>query len=249
LDKDSEVMEWQNNQLAEKVFFKETPDLDVIKIFRTIQGEGPFIGIPSIFIRLAGCNLQCHFCDTDYTTNRQLIAIPEIVAKVNELRNPSSLIVITGGEPFRQPIGPLVSELYETGNTVQIETNGTIAPPEATFPYDICFICCSPKTPKVHKDLIPHIHSYKYVLRDGKIEDDGLPSSILGSHRPARPPSGFSGEIFVQPMDESAPSFGFDLDGESEERYEANKQATIESAMQHGYRMTVQMHKELMDLI
>lgn len=97
--------------------------LSVHSIFRTIQGEGPLAGCPATFIRLAGCNLQCVWCDTDYTSNVENLTVGQIIDRV--MAKPS-LVVITGGEPMRQDISLLVSALKERDHYVQIETNGTI---------------------------------------------------------------------------------------------------------------------------
>ena len=68
----------KNQQLADKPVLNETGlSLQVNSIFYTIQGEGPFAGRPAIFIRLAGCNLQCPGCDTEYT-KRQTMTVDEI---------------------------------------------------------------------------------------------------------------------------------------------------------------------------
>lgn len=123
--------------------------VDVVEIFKTIQGEGPFVGKPAIFVRLAGCNLQCPACDTDYTTNRRWLSFDEIKEQVyalmgldhtNPSRKPKHLfkqwiIVITGGEPFRQENVLLLAtylsytdENYDNNIQVQIETNGLGSP-------------------------------------------------------------------------------------------------------------------------
>src|SRR5271163_4878736 len=109
-----------NLQLVEKVDIKDT--IEVVKIFKTIQGEGPFTGIPAVFIRFAGCSLQCPKCDTDYTTNRKTMTIDEIVKEVREYNAP--LVVITGGEPFRQNVRQLVNDLFLFYFKIQVETNG-----------------------------------------------------------------------------------------------------------------------------
>ena len=92
-----------NIQPIEKIEHYGVPDdggLDVHSIFPTIQGEGPFVGQPAIFIRLAGCNLQCPLCDTEYTEGRIRLSVPVIFDAVQEhIRLFAPLIVITGGEP------------------------------------------------------------------------------------------------------------------------------------------------------
>jgi 7-carboxy-7-deazaguanine synthase len=117
-----------NQQAIEKSTSHPEGLLDVHSIFYTIQGEGPFSGFPAVFIRLAGCNLQCPHCDTEYTQGRRL-AYPEVVAEyVSTLSQPRGLVVITGGEPFRQNLTKLLQCLSDYRLLVQIESNGTLPP-------------------------------------------------------------------------------------------------------------------------
>lgn len=204
--------------------------LDVVGIFPTIQGEGPFAGRPAIFIRLAGCNLQCPQCDTDYTSYRRTKSINEITAEVYRWHTP--LVVITGGEPFRQDISKLVNALHASGREIQIETNGTFY--REDFDYSKVTIVCSPKTGSINPKLIPHIKAYKYVGRYGNLDlQDGLPLSALEhpcKPRLARPPEGAT--VYLQPEDEK-----------DETRNAANTEAVAASCMTHGYIFCLQVHK------
>jgi 7-cyano-7-deazaguanosine (preQ0) biosynthesis protein QueE len=103
----------------------------------TIQGEGPYAGRNSWFIRLGGCNLSCSWCDTPYTWDATRFDLKQEITltPVGEIldRIPaSSLAVLTGGEPMmhqdRAGWLKLVTMLHDTGCTIQIETNGTIPP-------------------------------------------------------------------------------------------------------------------------
>lgn len=122
--------------------------LEVNEIFDSIQGEGPFSGHPATFVRLAGCNIQCTWCDTKYT-DRKSMSIHDIVGLC--VGNERNLVVLTGGEPMRQEIAPLINLLEQKGHLVQIETNGILWSPgvEDTGAY----IVCSPKTSKVHANI------------------------------------------------------------------------------------------------
>ena len=113
----------KNQQPVESVVVDPT-HLDVHSQWNTIQGEGPYAGHQATFIRLAGCTLMCPGCDTDYTSNREKARIRDIVAYC-ENQSPG-LVVITGGEPFRQKLDLLCLMLLAAGKTVQIETNGTV---------------------------------------------------------------------------------------------------------------------------
>lgn len=118
----------------------------VNEIFYSLQGEGSFTGTPSVFLRLAGCNLKCGFCDTNHQPYKN-INEDEIVRQIENIRARTGIIkhvVITGGEPTLQLTKSLLSKLHEIGCYVQIETNGTM-PLSENMLSDIDFITCSPK--------------------------------------------------------------------------------------------------------
>ena len=223
-----------NRQATEPLDHGET--IQVHSIFYTIQGEGPFSGMPAIFIRLAGCNLQCPGCDTEYTDHRRAYTADQLKREVSTMVREAGgaaakLAVVTGGEPFRQNITGLVHALQELGYLVQIETNGTLPPSPGLPP---CAIVCSPKAPKVNQRLLDFgILAFKYVVdaNNGTLED-GLPAAILHGMQPARPPADFDGDIFMSPMDECCP-----------EANARNLGVAVRSCLKHGYRLQVQLHK------
>ncbi|HEY9765836.1 MAG TPA: radical SAM protein [Chroococcales cyanobacterium] len=92
--------------------------LRIHEIFSSIQGEGLFLGAPSTFIRLTGCNLRCSWCDTKFAFEGGL------EMSVEKIRVETRHVVITGGEPLLQDIGFLVARLEK--NFVTVETNATI---------------------------------------------------------------------------------------------------------------------------
>jgi 7-carboxy-7-deazaguanine synthase len=220
--------------------------LRVHSVFHTIQGEGPFTGHPAIFIRLGGCNLQCPGCDTDYTEGTILQSVEAVAARVRRMHPGPRLVVITGGEPFRQNISPLVLMLIDEDYFVQIETNGTLPPPfgfpasTGTFEYATgAWIVVSPKAGKVNPETARLAVAWKYVLAHDSINpEDGLPILALGhSAKPhvARPPEDFPVEaIYVQPMD-----------AQDEAINKLNRDAVIRTCMKHGYTVQLQMHKLL----
>lgn len=220
-----------NKQPTEKPVKARRGQVDIVNIFQTIQGEGPFHGYPAVFIRTAGCNLICPGCDTDYTTNRKLYAPSVVLSIVRQLR-PDGLVVITGGEPLRQTIHPLICELLQEGFEVQLETNGTYF--DRLIPWDKITTVCSPKTPKLHPGIIPYISAYKYVLTNGEVsEEDGLPLSVLGSGiKPYRPDPLNEVPIYIAPADEK-------------NRYKNNLniKVAIESVLKFGYRLSTQEQK------
>lgn len=225
-----------NNQKPFPVVKDSSGTLEVHSIFSTIQGEGPFQGVPATFVRLYGCNLQCAGCDTDYTSTHMAMWPSAILDRVLALTGPARLVVISGGEPFRQKIAPLVTILHAEGFRVQIETNGTI-PPVGLFPFDKATIVCSPKTPVINNVILRYATAFKYVLSaDSVDETDGLPINVLGGSgdKVARPPEGFTGPVYVQPMDSWIPHVNT-----------KNMVATVRSCLKYGYTVGIQIHKIL----
>jgi 7-carboxy-7-deazaguanine synthase len=101
--------------------------MKISEIFTSIQGESSFSGLPCTFIRFAGCNLRCHYCDTPYALEGGMELEPDqVISKVRE--SGISLTEITGGEPLLQEdCYFLIRLLLNEGNTVLLETNGSIA--------------------------------------------------------------------------------------------------------------------------
>lgn len=232
-----------NIQPIEKRRESDGTSLQVHSVFNTIQGEGPFTGHAAVFIRLAGCNLQCPACDTDYTTDRWNSTPFTLTQMAQEMRSAPSLVVITGGEPFRQNIYPLVDSLIEAGYTVQIETNGTLPPPDGlvelcatnTSIPNKCFIVCSPKAGRVNTITATLACAYKYVMAHDSVAADGLPLLALdhsASPHVARPPECFSGPIYLQPCDDK------DVVVNQE-----NLKACVRSVMSNNYVLQLQVHK------
>ena len=100
--------------------------MHLIELYKSVQGESSFAGLPCIFVRLAGCNLRCAWCDSEYTftggkpfTNEQILADIEALA-------PCTLVEFTGGEPMLQAraLLPLMDDLLARNYTVMIETSG-----------------------------------------------------------------------------------------------------------------------------
>lgn len=112
--------------------------LKVNEIFYSIQGEGQHIGTPVVFIRLAGCNLKCPWCDTN-TDKYEQMTDSQIYQKAGSFK--CDKVVITGGEPTVQNLAPLVVMLRDKMYDVHLETNGTL-PLEVEFDW----ISVSPKT-------------------------------------------------------------------------------------------------------
>src|SRR5690348_11520311 len=96
----------------------------VTEIFKSIQGESTYAGLPCVFVRLTGCNLRCHWCDTAYAFyGGTKMALEEIMSRVRPMG--CKLLEITGGEPLLQrDVLPLSAQLVAEGYRVLVETSG-----------------------------------------------------------------------------------------------------------------------------
>jgi 7-carboxy-7-deazaguanine synthase len=100
--------------------------MQIIEIYRSIQGESSFTGVPCIFVRLAACNLRCTWCDSEYTfTGGKKMSAEEVEQEVLRLA-PGGLVEFTGGEPMLQEreLLPLMDRLLSRGYTLLLETSG-----------------------------------------------------------------------------------------------------------------------------
>jgi len=116
-------------------------NMPLVEEFYTLQGEGYHTGKPAYFIRIGGCDIGCHWCDTKISWDPEmhsLVPIERLVA--NALKTPARAVVVTGGEPTNYNLGPLTSMLKEHGIKTFLETAGT-SPITGTWDW----ICLSPK--------------------------------------------------------------------------------------------------------
>jgi len=121
------------------------PRYDLNEIFYSIQGEGRWTGRPAIFVRFAGCNLACEWCDTDHSkqselTLQQLSDYIESEAKGSTMETWCESVILTGGEPTLQNLEPLALKLKRQGYWIAIETNGT-----GEVPDRVSWVTVSPK--------------------------------------------------------------------------------------------------------
>lgn len=247
-----------------KPIYTQSETLKIVSLFPTIQGEGPFAGMPAIFVRFAGCNLRCFFCDTDFESNPRELSISDLEQSITEMscNVAAKLVVLTGGEPLAQPIGPLCARLIRKGLRVQIETAGTIWQTGLEqLPREALTIVCSPKTLSVHPQVALLCENWKYIIRAGETScEDGLPKfSTQREGIPARlyrPPANVDGgklipgtgltvphrndTVWLQPCDER----GFGDDNEYS-RTRANIEECVKIALKHGHRISFQLHKVL----
>ena len=199
------------------------PILRITEIFYSLQGEGFHAGTPAIFIRGAGCNLACTFCDTDFSLKEKLTP-EEIVGRIAEY--PAKFVVLTGGDPTIQPAGfkRLIELLHEHGYYVTMETNGTSAD---TLGVD--WVTVSPKLSQ----------GGEWVLRKGnelKLVYEGQDLKFFES-------SNFE-HYFLQPKEIRTGSFGKGERDVSATQREWERTVAAALANPH-WRLSFQMHKEL----
>ena len=113
---------------------------DLVEIFESLQGEGRNMGRPCVFVRFAGCNLNCPWCDTDVRPRFTL----EMEALVDEIKtHRAKSIILTGGEPtLVEGMPELIASLKREGYWIAVETNGTLDPDWLSF---VDYVAFSPK--------------------------------------------------------------------------------------------------------
>lgn len=206
--------------------------LKVTNIFGTFQGEGPYAGYPSIFIRLSGCNLACSFCDTEFDKYTEL-SVDEIIdignKKFKEFCNEQvinkPLIVITGGEPMRQNISLLCRKLLDAGHIVQVESNGTLVAPG--LPEGVKIVC-SPKIAngkyhRIREDILNKAIAIKFIVSESSKEYSDI--ADVGQED-------FNLPVYIQPMDE------YDADKNAK-----NLALAMRLTIKHGGILSLQIHK------
>src|SRR5215469_2629826 len=133
--------------------------IQLAEIFYSIQGEGTFSGTPAVFVRLAGCNLACDFCDTDYSL-KFLASVEDVVARVRAEGGDCPMVILTGGEPLAQSETlALIDALRSDGRRVHIESNGTI---QAALPSDV-WLCVSPKE-RINPQMAARANEAKLIV-------------------------------------------------------------------------------------
>jgi len=101
--------------------------MQITEIYKSLQGESTYAGLPCVFVRLTGCNLRCSWCDSEYTfQGGHRMTLEEVVDEVCRLSPQGGLVEITGGEPMLQEreVVPLMQRLIEDDYQVLLETSG-----------------------------------------------------------------------------------------------------------------------------
>ena len=146
---------------------KEGKLLPIIEDFYTLQGEGYHTGKPAHFIRIGGCDIACHFCDTKFSWKADLIPLvktEEIIEKIKKSKAKS--LVITGGEPLMYNLDFLCNTLQKYNFQLFLETSGAYS---ISGVWD--WICLSPKQqkPPLDKEIYQKANELKIIIED---EDD-----------------------------------------------------------------------------
>ena len=142
--------------------------LALAEMFYSVQGEGVWTGTPAVFVRLAGCNLNCRFCDTDYAT-KAFLSVDAIVTRVRELGGTCPMVIVTGGEPFAQAeTSALIDALRADARRVHVESNGSIAVDLAS---DV-WLTVSPKE-RLSPEMAARANEIKLIV-DGRVPDEWL---------------------------------------------------------------------------
>jgi 7-carboxy-7-deazaguanine synthase len=101
--------------------------MQITEIYKSLQGESTYAGLPCVFVRLTGCNLRCSWCDSEYAFyGGRKMTIEEVLDEIEHLSPMGGLVEITGGEPMLQDreVVPLMQRLVESGCRVLLETSG-----------------------------------------------------------------------------------------------------------------------------
>jgi 7-carboxy-7-deazaguanine synthase len=149
--------------------------MNIAEIFTSIQGEGTYSGYPTVFIRLAGCNLRCLYCDTQNAQSEGGKEMDSLVIAQEVFRSGVTHVCITGGEPLLQTnvLFSLLSILHDSGYIISIETNGTIdfrpLQPFSSICMDVKCPSSGEKSDLSLLSFIREMDSVKYVI--GSFED------------------------------------------------------------------------------
>jgi len=163
-----------------------TGRLPVVEVFYSLQGEGLRTGQATVFVRFAGCNLACEFCDTDFRV-RETYLVEELATEIKRVGGDCRWVCFTGGEPTIHDLQALSDLLHARGYSLQMETNGTRPRPE----WEMDHVTVSPKQPqggRLHPWYEENAQEFKYVVDD----DTDLMRALHGVHRHGR-------TTFVQP--------------------------------------------------
>lgn len=216
--------------------------MQIVELFHSIQGEGLLAGVPSAFVRVAGCNLCCVWCDTPYASRPDAKSEPltpaRIVSRVRAFPK-TRHVVLTGGEPMLAPgISELARRLRAAGFHITIETNATLPPagiacdlaslspkPAHAFPPDRPVRAPDPAI--IQEWLDAYACQLKFVVAGA----GDLPAILALLERLPRPPP--PNRVLLMPRGATRPELA------------RRRQLVAELCNQHGFRYCPRLHVEL----
>jgi 7-carboxy-7-deazaguanine synthase len=224
----------------------ESLRLRISETFASVQGEGIWVGIPSTFVRISGCNLRCVWCDTPYASWNPEGPVREVADIVAEIeRNALDHVVITGGEPMLfAPVEALTRQCRANGKTITIETAGTIY---RDLPCDLMSI--SPKlahstppdpawhdrheatrlnVPVLQRLIDAYPYQLKFVVNPDAGDDLSEIEGLLAQLRGVEPQ-----RVLLMPEGTDAPTL------------HRRARALVEPAMARNWRLTQRLHIDL----
>jgi organic radical activating enzyme len=205
----------------------------ISEVFLSIQGEGPSAGTPAHFVRLQGCGVGCHWCDTRYSWDAgggRETSAERLWAEAESLGE-APLLVVTGGEPLEHPdLAGLLEQALERWPRVEVETSG-LAPPPLAHPR--LFYNVSPKLPsatarwedtwRAAGSWIAEANAtFKIVVGDPPDPEDAV--RLIGVHRLPAP------RVMLMP------------EGLTDERVRGHATVVAELCRRHGWRMSPRLH-------
>ena len=136
--------------------------IPLVEIFYSLQGEGLRTGQATLFVRTAGCNCDCWFCDTDFRV-REERSRAEVLARIVEIGGECRWVCLTGGEPTILDLAPLCADLHARGYKIQVETNGSRPRPD----WNLDHVTVSPKIAqgaRLDSWYLEHATEFKHVI-------------------------------------------------------------------------------------
>ncbi len=224
--------------------------LRVAELFTSVQGEGIWVGVPSTFIRLSGCNLRCRWCDTPYASWRPegpMVEVDELVEQAG--RRGVRHVVLTGGEPMLcDAVEELAAGLSAEQHLVTVETSGTIF---RALPCDLMSI-----SPKLSNSTPPEDTPGDWARRHELVRGNLEPMARLIESYPCQlkfvvNPEGDADDLGeVEALLEELPPVPKDrvllmAEGRDPETLHRRERSLVEVCVRHGWRLTPRFHIDL----
>lgn len=221
--------------------------LRIAEIFTSLQGEGAWLGTPSVFVRVSGCNLRCSWCDTPYASwapEGPILELEEILARV--LESPVSHVVLTGGEPMLfEPVVELATRLRAEDRIITVETAGTvyrdlacdlmsISPKLANSTPDDARWRDRHEKDRNRPDVLRRlVETYSYQLKFVVDPEGDFESDLEEIRAIVRACGADPQRVFLM------------AEGTDAESLRRRQRIMVEACLAHGYRLTPRLHVDL----